>query len=461
MDRSIGRDPRRQAWKEFICSSTHAGRHLSNIGQSVAVSRSDQIDIHELEAFLDRLKGGEDDVVFLANVVELTGGSYADFLETVLPDFLEQLSSETERRDQVVGPALVGSPRWGQTQIARRSGHLRFGQYYSRTAHRSYDVPENRVLAWLVHHLDQLADEVFRRARLRSAPLPIQRIADACDGISTHPVLWTVASWEELDHRDLAAAETSNRAEYRVAARLCRSLLAIMNTDPAARWHAILMLLAVDWLEPVADDDLFELFVLVTIIDVLGDEVAFGEAAEYGLVVGGRRHVALFEQDWGTVSVHFDTSALAALGHRGKYPDIVAEYDGVTGSERRPDIIVSAAPEDGSPRRVIFVEIKRSDSDRYVSDGIYKVFGYLHDHQQLWPADQNNPRAILVIPGHVTKRPNSPYREVAVVSGGDRSGLASAIRTALNAPGETLVGEETDQAKGTQSGSPALAALNL
>ncbi len=76
--------------------------------------------------------------------------------------------------------------------------------------------------------------------------------------------------------------------------------------------------------------------------------------------------------------------------------------------------------------RFTLVEIKRSDRDRYVSDGVYKIFGYLHDHKELWPESLPRPKAILSVPG-VVRRKELPYGDVAVVSGDDRNGLAAAL----------------------------------
>lgn len=274
MVRPLSLDPSRQRWRDFICSPLHAGRHLASVGRSVAASKSDAIAIDELEAFLNRLEGASEDVSFLAAVVELLNGGYLRYLEDVLPDLLDQLSSETERQDEIVGPVLKGAPRWGQTLLGRRSGQLRHGLYYSRTAHRSYDLPENRVVRILVDEIGSVVADVFARAKGRGVPEPIVRMRAACEALQDHPVLREVESNADFQADDLDDADVSVRREYREAAALCRSICRLTQPDPDGRWHAILMLLSVNWLEPVSDDDLFELYVLVLVIDVLSNDLA-------------------------------------------------------------------------------------------------------------------------------------------------------------------------------------------
>ena len=64
----------REAWREFICSPYHAGRHLSVIGRGVSGSVSDAVDLETLRAFLERLSNAYRDVQFLGDAVDLITG---------------------------------------------------------------------------------------------------------------------------------------------------------------------------------------------------------------------------------------------------------------------------------------------------------------------------------------------------------------------------------------------------
>jgi hypothetical protein len=74
-------------------------------------------------------------------------------------------------------------------------------------------------------------------------------------------------------------------------------------------------LLAANWLEPVDPDDLFELYALVLVLDLLEVELGLGPPMQYGLAVPGRDHVAMFETEGNRVRVFFDQSPASVLDY--------------------------------------------------------------------------------------------------------------------------------------------------
>lgn len=410
----------REAWREFITSPEHAGRFFSRIGDSIGASLSNPIHMDELQSFLASLRGGEEDVTFLATVVELLSGGHSQFMRDDLPVLLDQLSSETARRDEVVGPAIQGAVRWMQTDVARRTGKLPPGRYFSMTARRSYDIPENRTVRRYLDALDSAATWVARKARPGRPPSGVQRLLDEVRQSQEHDAMRGLQFAESTDEADLQITETSGRAEYESVANLLRSIDRIGGDDDDRRRHAILMLLAVGWLEPLNDDDLFELYVLVLVLDVLGNESALGSPVEIGLVRSGRSHVARFDVLDGELKVFFDTSLARIVGSSGRYKSTVSAHSGVTGNERRPDVVLAVIGRDGEVRRVLIVEAKRSDDGRYLSDSIYKVFGYLHD----FAGAIDDLQAVLAVPEAVYRTSAASDGEITIVSGGDRDALA-------------------------------------
>ena len=125
----------------------------------------------------------------------------------------------------------------------------------------------------------------------------------------------------------------------------------------------------------------------------------------------------------------FDQHPAGAARTRDRYRGIVGAHCGVTGNARRPDIsVIYDRPDDP---RFIIVEVKRTANERYVSDSIYKVFGYLYDFAALWTERQPDPRSVLLIPEGISLVPGRTYPETAIVSGDDRAALAEALRTAI------------------------------
>lgn len=193
-----------------------------------------------------------------------------------------------------------------------------------------------------------------------------------------------------------------------------------------ARWYSILALLAVNWLEPISDDDLFELYILVLTLDVLTDELGFGEPVEYGIVTKGRGHVAMFKDESRKVQVFFDQTPAAVLNLKTRYASVVGAHRGLSGGQRRPDIMLVA---DIDGRQLItLVEMKKSDHGRYLSDSVYKVFGYLFDFGE---SLAERLRAILVVPTGISVTATVPNPPIIVASGDNRAAVAQAIREAL------------------------------
>lgn len=418
----------RQQWRDFICSPQHPGRHLSSLGSAVAASTGDPIDLAGLEAFLGKLEGGDDDVRHLAALVDLLSGQYGSFMGSVLPRLLDILAGEARHELTVVGPALIGNPRWDRTLIGRISGSLRPGQYVSRTARRSYELPENLLLRWLVEDLRETVIALRRRAKGNRLHDVLETIAVRAEDAGGHHLFRTLTRPSRLEASMVSAARLRRRPEYTIAADLATRRMAFDGNSEETRWHAVLMLLAVGWLEPVDIDDLFELYSLVMVLDVISQEIGFGDPDEFGLVMPGRKQVATFEKPIGTIKVYFNQSPFAAIGVRGRYRTIVDRHLGVSGAERRPDIIITLE-RPGEIQRTLLIEMKKTLDGVYLSDSVYKVFGYLHDFAACWPEGYARPKAVLLVPEGVQQVGAAP--ELVIVAANDRKSISQAINTAL------------------------------
>lgn len=418
----------RADWREFICSPNRPYRYLSGLGAAVQGAKSDPLDLADLENFLQKLQD-EADVKTLAEMVDLIGGGYLKFMDNEFQFILDRLANEMLRRDEVVGPGLRGNPRWDRTSLGRLTHTLRPGMYFSRTAVKSYELPENLLLRWLVNNLAASVTSLIRLSAGRGVHPILAKLLSRCQEAASHHWFSTLPVPTTLTAAMKTAANRSRQPEFRAALELANMRDRLTTSAEGARWHAILMLLAVGWLEPIDDDDIFELFALTLALDVISTELGFGEPYEYGLVATGRAHVAAFESDSGKLRVFFDQSPTPALRGKTRYQLTLQAHRGVTGAARRPDIsILLERP--NATRRFVIIEAKRTVDERYTSDSIYKMFSYLHDYRAAWDDDQTEPRAILIVPEGVAPE-NMPALEVAVVSGTDRAALVSALATAL------------------------------
>ena len=420
----------REEWRDFICAPDRAGRHLSAIGRGVFGSTSDAIDLAVLQSFLEKLHDTAADMRLLGSAVDLIGGGYVAYVKKPLHRILDALSNEMLAQEQVVGPGLRGNPRWDRTILQRMAGTLSPVHYVSRTSHRSFELPENQLLSWLVDDLRRTVSIVEQRVGTAALHTDLQTLRNECKQALRHHWFGDISVPLRLTPEMIAAASRHRRPEYRSAALLARQRLEMENSDHNARWYTLMSLLAVNWLEPVSDDDLFELYILVLTLEVLSDELGFGEPVEYGLVASRRSHIALFQGDYATIRVYFDQTPATVLGFPTEYGRVFAEHRGISGGERRPDILVVAEREDET--RLILIEMKKTADGRYISDSIYKMFAYLYDFRDV--GVEGKVKGMLIVPGGISAIPGARVdREVFLASGNDRAGVALAMKDALTA----------------------------
>lgn len=176
----------RQGWRDFICSPERAGRHLSAIGRAVSGAVSEAIDLAVLRSFLEKLQDISEDTRLLGEAVDLIAGDYGDFAKGSLHRVLDALSNEMLAKEQVVGPGLRGNPRWDRTLLQRMTGTLSPVNYISRTSHRSFDLPENRLLAWLADDLLHAVGMIEQRIGTAGLHSELQALRKACESARQH-----------------------------------------------------------------------------------------------------------------------------------------------------------------------------------------------------------------------------------------------------------------------------------
>lgn len=414
-----------RAWRGHVCHPGRAGRFLSPLGSGISAEAPAMAN-QDLDAFLSALgRTRGDDPVLLAETLDLARPAFSAFFSELLPGLLDSLANERVAEEAVVGPALRGRPDWGRTFLGRRTGALAATDFLSRLPERSFALPENQLVRWLI---GSVGDGLSRVAARTGGPMPpaLGALRAQVSETLAHPWIGKVEPPTRLDGRMLACAGMQRIPGYREAAELAASRDRLDGEVAEVRRLAVLDLLRANWLAPVNPDDLFELFVLVRVLDALVE--VLGPPSEYGLVTAGRRHVARFPGA-GDVRVLFDQKPPGEDSSR-RYSQIRARHEGLPASPRRPDILLLRQ----DPPRALMVEVKRTSDASYISDSIYKGFGYLSDFEDLWANRPGNPRLVIVLPGNdVRPKLGSPLGGGSLVlCGPDHPGaLAEVVRVGL------------------------------
>ncbi len=421
----------REDWRDFITDPGRAGRHLTNLGTSVTATVGTPLDPVVLSAFLNKLSDSKDDIALIAGIVDLASGGYEDFCARRLPPLLDSLANEKVDEVALVGPALRGNTRWDLTALGRLSGRLLPTQFITRLPQRSFALPENALVRWLVQDLAATISWIEGRVGSKALLPQLAVIRDGCEEALRHQWFREVPPPRWLDVHMRLAAQRQRLPAYRRAADLAVRRQGYRDRNRSARWQHIIELLSVNWLAPLSDDDLFELYALVLVLDILEHDLGLQPPTQYGLAAHGRDHIALFEHGTNSVRVFFDQSPASALGYPSYQLAILAAHDGVRGVPRRPDMIVVCDGHHG--RRVAFVEVKKTADSGYISDSVYKALGYLSDFRAIWAGNPSNPKIVVLFPEAIGPKATTKVgeQEIILASSADRLTLAAALRTGL------------------------------
>jgi hypothetical protein len=389
------------------------------------------IDDPVIQRFLDRLAGGISDVLFLAAIIDLLSSDYDRFCAKELPSLLDSLANEQIGTNAIVGPMLRGNTRWDLTFAGRLSGRILPAQFVTKLPVRSFALPENELVKWLIDDLTKTVSMIESRVGSNALPAQLRVIRDGCRDSTKHQWFREVVPPRTLGAYMCTAAMRQRLLSYRRAARLAQRRNSYSSRDRSVRWKSILELLLANWLAPVSDDDLFELYALTLVLDLLETEIGFGVPKEFGLAAPGRSHIAKFAKGESIVRVYFDQSPVGFLNAPSVQLDILGSHDGVRAVPRRPDIVV--VHDRGEDRRTLFVEVKRSADASYLSDSIYKAFGYITDFQACWSKIASNPKVVLLVPEHVALKDGVSVGNMSIVlvSSLDRAALLRCLNSGL------------------------------
>lgn len=423
---------KRARWLEHLTGSQHVHRFLSRIGSSVSPALATSLDEGALAQYVASLRGGETDTRVLLEVLELLTQGYDTFCTEALPELLLGLANETLLAQEVVGPGLRGVVRWDLTKLGRTNRTLPGSRFVANVPYRSFDTPHNVMLSWLLRDIRNAIERVKTKVGSKRLAPKLLTIQKGCDDALRSSPLSAVFKARAVAPHMLSIATYSKHQGYRAAASLVRRRQRMNKRDPSIRWSLILELLRRNWLQPISDDDLFELYALSQVLDVLIHDVGLNQPTAYGLLGSAIEPAATFDLDGRTTRVFFNRTPRKVTSIQGRYRSVISAHSEIDAPDRRPDIVVLSTDSSGSSR-CMFIEVKNAASADYMRESIYKVFGYLYDYELLFMADQPY-KAVLYFPSDFpTRLRESEENEsgLMLVPDSDRHRLSAALREGL------------------------------
>lgn len=415
----------RDEWLAFITDPMRGGRYLFARGETTYTENADAGS--SLPELFDGLGKKTADPRLLVALHYLNCPALKGFVHREARGLARVALHSSVRHRLVSAGAIRGKINWQRTLVGQRASPLAVKQYHLNVPRRTSDLPENRLLKLFLVEVIRLAS--FAREHIASGLLA-RELAGTFESAQV--------ALREPHIRDLPTARGSTtlmrqrarrNRDYRYH-RLADLHEELERVVSYSHFGSVLSLLRRGWFEPVKDDDLFELYLLLLLLDVVETECGIGPAKKYALIRVGRGAVAEFEKAGTEVKVYFDQGPSAFAKPNSEYLRVARAY-GMSVAERRPDI--SVVVEGPRSTAVLFVEAKESSDDKYERDSVYKALGYLLDFASLWPAGPGTvPRVAVMYPQMAPPRTGfNELNEPLVLLGADSRDRMAAIVKAV------------------------------
>jgi hypothetical protein len=313
-----------------------------------------------------------------------------DFLGEHVPHFVRSTPSTTQHIIEDRSGPPRGRIDWLRTYARRSQAGSDPTRFITRPIDRTSDTTAARLVSFL---LDRIAEngewldkhqipEVVRTQLLNNIDVA-RRNGAALRGRG-------VRLNNRITSREVGPLRKSRRPDVLAAVRLYDLYV---NVVELANENLLRNLLRQKQLAPEDLDDLFEVWVLLTLVEI---HLREGWELREALLIGGdaspKRPKFTMEKDGATVELFYQTIP-PEMGKSSAYKMIFSEYD-LDASMRRPDVTVRVKWPTDQVQRFI-VEVKRTRDPHYILDSVYKTLGYLADFKDT--VGPNSPLAMLIV----------------------------------------------------------------
>ncbi|HHT10998.1 MAG TPA: hypothetical protein GX009_11885 [Candidatus Atribacteria bacterium] len=350
--------------------------------------------VPNLHVPLKELGLSDTDINFLKTVHFLLSPEVENLVNE-LPKLVRNLSHSTQKEVIECRGVVRGRIDWNLTLKERYSqGFNDPSLFICQPATKMYDLPENQLLKfilWKIRSLTEnielsIPDEIIEQEEWRRWVDIIASRYYKVKNISRHIYFQQISLPRIIKPRTLQKAYRHRNQSYDQAADCYELYEKLFITNDQEVLHE---LIESQIFEPLNNDKLFEIYVLIKILNLL--EKISGEL-EIGLLRPGTNYTARYTSNDLEICIFYQKMPPRFIGC-SKNKEIFEYYDPNV-SLRRPDILLKFKKEDKTFYRII--EVKRTNERGYIVDSVYKVLGYLNDFEKcLKPT--SNPQGVLVI----------------------------------------------------------------
>lgn len=348
-----------------------------------------------LEVLLKSLTGLTDEELNLLKTVHFLLSDEVERLIIELPKLLRNLSHSTNKELVESRGIIRGRVDWNMTFKERYSqGFNDPSLFICQPSIKIYDLPENQLLnfvLWKIRSLSEkidleISEELLDAEEWKNWQDKIVTIYLKVKKISKNIYFQQISIPRSIKPKTIQKAYRHRNQSYdKVAA--CYELyekLFITNDQKVLR-----ELIEKQTLKPLNDDKLFEIYVLIKLLDFL-DKLP--GKLRFGLLKPDLDYTAQFVSEEMNICIFYQKIP-SNFKNISKYKSIFNFYD-LQVRVRSPDIILGIITNENEYYQII--EVKRTKSRNYIVDSVYKVLGYINDFEESLQRTPN-PKGVLVV----------------------------------------------------------------
>lgn len=329
----------------------------------------------------DLMNLSKKDLDLMTKIHFLLDSAVKNFINKTAPKILTRLSKTSRRRRRTSKGAVRGKVDVPATVKQQLTAGVGPHQFVAVDWSSSFDLVENRLMKYLLQKIIELSQGVLNK------PLEYKDIRDENKkkwideveiiGIKAQKLLKNVylkqiSSLDNISKEVIEEAEKTRGYWYNDLAKAAEFYFDVFKKQANKKF--LKEILSTRFFEPLDWNVLYELYVLSEVITTA--ENAGWRVNKNKLIGGNSKFISEYMLYGKKLKIYYQ-KVPDRLKEASSYGELL-DRAGLNASLRRPDIILEL---EGSERRFCIIEIKRSAAKSYLTDGVYKLMGYLKDFE--------------------------------------------------------------------------------
>ncbi|MFF5818810.1 hypothetical protein [Lysinibacillus capsici] len=349
------------------------------------------------DLFMHLTKLAPKDLKLLGSIYFLLSEEVEVLINEVAPAILKKLSKITAKEARIYKGNARGKISWNKTYKERYAFGGDPSLFVCIQKSSDFDLPENRLLLYIIRQILKLSSNLlgtpvddynevnFSQEASTKWIDKVKMIFVKTQKLLKNPFISNIMELHELSLKVIISTKKVRGHAYKTLAEIADKLYLLENSLTKYLNEELNGKI----LKPLNKDTLYEIAVLFKIQEVLrANEFIENKVV---LIGNGNNIVSKFEKSELKAKIYYQ-SLPKIFQQNSKYGPLMNAY-GLSNKLRRPDILLEIS--NNNKKRFYIIEVKRSESRRYLVDGAYKLFGYLKDFEDV-KSDTHTLSGVLV-----------------------------------------------------------------